>query len=217
MTVPSNGQFTWDVNPSVRPQSAFYADGEHIGPNGFLQEAWTLSCSTPSGATQSTQVTVDKGQSVTIPQTLCDNSTVGATVAPTLSLSVSSPAPSLGAFTPGLGASYTTTASATALSTAASATLSVGDPDTVHTGHLLNGSYVMAQPLQAAATDTAGATPTYGNVTGVASPLTLLSYSAPVSNDPVTLWFSQPVGSTDPLRTGTYSKTLVFTLSSSTL
>ncbi len=45
------------------------------------------------------------------------------------------------------------------------------------------------------------------------SPLNLLSWSAPVSNDPVTLWFSQHIGSTDPLRTGTYGKTLTFTLS----
>ena len=46
-----------------------------------------------------------------------------------------------------------------------------------------------------------------------AGPLPLLSYGGPVSNDQVTVNLKQAVGSTDPLRTGTYSKTLVFTLS----
>ena len=36
---------------------------------------------------------------------------------------------------------------------------------------------------------------------------------APISNDAVTLEFRQLVKSNDPLRTGTYSKTLTFTLS----
>jgi hypothetical protein len=39
------------------------------------------------------------------------------------------------------------------------------------------------------------------------------TYGAPVSNDVVTVQFRQPVSSTDALRTGVYSKTLTFTLS----
>ena len=45
------------------------------------------------------------------------------------------------------------------------------------------------------------------------SPLGLLAYAGPISNDAVTLQFRQAIGQTDPLRTGTYSKTLTFTLS----
>ena len=37
-----------------------------------------------------------------------------------------------------------------------------------------------------------------------------------MSNDPVTITFKQPIKATDPLRTGTYSKTLTFTLSTTT-
>ena len=37
--------------------------------------------------------------------------------------------------------------------------------------------------------------------------------AAPISNDAVTLGFSQAIGANDALRTGTYSKTLTFTLS----
>jgi hypothetical protein len=45
------------------------------------------------------------------------------------------------------------------------------------------------------------------------SPLTLLTYNGPVSHAPVALQFQQAIGSSDPLRTGTYAKTLTFTLS----
>ena len=34
-----------------------------------------------------------------------------------------------------------------------------------------------------------------------------------MSNDPVTINFKQAIGANDPLRTGSYSKTLTFTLS----
>ena len=45
------------------------------------------------------------------------------------------------------------------------------------------------------------------------TPLGLKSYGGPVSNDSLTIDLQQSIGSTDPLRTGVYSKTLVFTLS----
>jgi hypothetical protein len=53
-------------------------------------------------------------------------------------------------------------------------------------------------------------------VGGSASPTTLKTWSNPVSNDPVAVAFKQAIGATDPLRTGTYSKTLTFTLSTTT-
>ena len=46
-----------------------------------------------------------------------------------------------------------------------------------------------------------------------ARPTTLLTYPGPISNDTVTLNFRQPIAVTDALRTGAYSKTLTFTLS----
>ena len=65
MVVPANGQFTWDVNPSIRPTPAFEADGEHAGPHGFLQESWTITCTAANGTLLETnKVTVDKGQTV---------------------------------------------------------------------------------------------------------------------------------------------------------
>jgi hypothetical protein len=49
------------------------------------------------------------------------------------------------------------------------------------------------------------------------SPLTVAfskaSWTAPVANDVVTIAFKQHIGASDALRTGAYSKTLTFTLS----
>ena len=47
-------------------------------------------------------------------------------------------------------------------------------------------------------------------------PATVKTYAAPVSNDSVAIGFNQPIGATDALRTGTYAKTLTFTLSTTT-
>ena len=46
-----------------------------------------------------------------------------------------------------------------------------------------------------------------------ANPLTLLTYAGPVANDAVSLKFRQHISANDALRTGSYSKTLTFTLS----
>jgi hypothetical protein len=50
-------------------------------------------------------------------------------------------------------------------------------------------------------------------VGGSANPTTVLTYSGPASNDGVTVGFKQTIGANDALRTGSYSKTLTFTLS----
>ena len=47
-------------------------------------------------------------------------------------------------------------------------------------------------------------------------PAALLALTEPVSGEPVPVEFKQSIGERDPLRTGRYSKTLTFTLSSTT-
>ena len=85
-------------------------------------------------------------------------------------------------------------------------TLSVTDPSATAPGRLVNGAFALPQAVQARVAP-AG---TFGSLGS--APLNLLSYSAPVSNDALTLEFKQPIAATDPLRTGTYAKTVVFTL-----
>ena len=74
------------------------------------------------------------------------------------------------------------------ISSAGDATLSVGEP-----GRLANGAFTLAQPLR---------------VLGLPK-----AYAAPVANDVVPISFTQAIGASEPLRTGVYSTTLTFTLS----
>jgi hypothetical protein len=105
----------------------------------------------------------------------------------TLSLTLG-PAASFGAFAPGVTKDYAASMTANVISTAANAALSVSDP-----GHLTNGALSLPSPLQVT--------------------LSKASWAGPASNDPVTIGFTQHIGSTDALRTGAYSTTLTFTLS----
>ncbi|MDA0168391.1 hypothetical protein OJ998_04770 [Solirubrobacter taibaiensis] len=140
---------------------------------------------------------------------------VGGTVPATLSLTLGSPA-QLGTFTPGVTRTYEASTSASVTSTAGDATLSVSDSSGTATGHLVNGAFSLPQFLQARARNATNTGTAFNNVGSSASPLNLLTYGGPVSNDQVSLQFSQLVNSTDPLRTGAYSKALTFTLSTTT-
>ena len=104
---------------------------------------------------------------------------------------------------------------ANVISTAGDATLSVSDASTNATGRLVNGAFSLPQPLQVQASSLAGGAGFgFAPMPGTAgTPLSLLGYTGPTSNDAVTIGFKQSIGSSDPLRTGTYSKTLTFTLS----
>jgi hypothetical protein len=129
----------------------------------------------------------------------------------TLSLTLGGPA-TFGAFAPGVSRTYEATTTANVISSAGDATLSIADPSSNATGRLVNGAYALPQPLRAKA----GSGAEYAPVGGSANPTTLLTYGGPVSNDAVTLSFQQAIGATDALRTGSYSKTLTFTLSTTT-
>jgi hypothetical protein len=140
------------------------------------------------------------------------STSVGGSVPATLSLTLGAPA-TFGPFTPGMTKDYTAAITATVVSTAGDARLSVADPSPDHTGHLVNGTYALPSPLQAKATSPAGHGFAFADVGSSAGPTPLLTYGDPVSNDPVTITFGQHIGATDALRTGAYAKTLTFTLS----
>ena len=71
-----------------------------------------------------------------------EEGTVGGTVPATLALTLG-PAVSFGAFTPGVTKTYEASTTATVISTAGDATLTVSEP-----GFLANGAFKLAQPLQ---------------------------------------------------------------------
>jgi hypothetical protein len=127
---------------------------------------------------------------VVTPLTSAAQGTVGGTVPATLALTLGDPA-SFGAFTPGVDRTYTAATTADVVSTAGDATLSVSGP-----AHLTNGAFSLADPVGV----------TFSKST----------WSAPVSHDPVTINYSQHIGANEALRTGSYSTTLTFTLSTTT-
>ena len=67
---------------------------------------------------------------------------------------------------------------------------------TTNTNKLVNGAFALPQPFSIS--------------------LSKSSWTAPVSNDSVTIGMSQLINANDALRTGTYSKALTFTLSTTT-
>ncbi len=139
--------------------------------------------------------------------------TIGASVSATLSLTLGA-TPSFGAFTPGVTKDYDASMTATVISTAGDAALSVVDPSSTAPGHLVNAAFSLPQALRATASSPGGAAAPGGAVSGAS--LMLESWAAPISNDPVTVAFKQSIGANDALRTGSYSKTLTFTLSTTT-
>jgi plastocyanin len=175
-----------------------------VPPAGPTRSPWTASCRFDTPGTYSFLCQLHPtmiGTVVVSPADAADP--VGGSVPDVLSLGVGESA-NLGRFLLGVAADYTATLPAVVTSTMANATLTVADPSPTAPGHLLNGMFVMAQPLQV----TAGTT--FALLTG---PVALLSWPGPVSSNNVTVTFKQPIAATDPLRSGAYAKTLVFTLS----
>ena len=201
-STPANGAPTSTVK--IGAQQGSY-------PGQLAQRTWTLKlhdvtaqpegvtvngASTPSSYDAATHtLTVTTGSLstasattivVTAPQTSV-TAPVGGTVPPTLSLTLGA-APSFGAFTPGTERTYTAQTTANVISSAGDATLTA-----TPAGHLANGAFTLPDPL------------------GIS--LSKSSWNAPVSNDPVAVSFSQHIGANDALRTGSYSTTVTFTLS----
>ena len=175
--------------------------GDHLHPNTTGQQAManSLDLHSPAFAQELTFFASAPGG-------------VGGTVPATLSLALGAPA-AFGAFVPGIAADYVANETATVTSSAGDATLTVADPSATATGHLVNGTFALPQALQVNASSPGGSGSSFAPVGGSATPTSVLTYSGPVANDPVTIGFRQSIGAGDALRTGSYAKTLTFTLS----
>jgi len=142
-----------------------------------------VTCSATDAAGRSAEASFDV--TVLAPEHPLD---VGGDVAATLSLSLANQSVSLGAFAPGVDATYAGSTAATVTSTAGDAALTVSP-----SVHLVNGAFSLSEPLSVTPSRSA--------------------WSGPVTNDPVTIAYSQHIGSTEALRTGSYAATLTLTLS----
>ena len=122
--------------------------------------------------------------------------------------------PSFGSFVPATARTYDTAMSASVVSTAGDAILSVTDPSSTATGKLVNGEFSLAQPLQVRGNNAANTGTAFSPLsTTPGGAVALLLYTAPTAGaDPVTIAFRQAIGANDVLRSGNYSKTLTFTV-----
>ena len=178
----------------------------------------------PDGAAISTatagsfefKVDAADGASATRRYTVVDPAGVVSGDAPaTLDLTLGTPT-AFAPFIPGVAKEYTTSLGATLTSTAADATLWVADASATATGRLVNGTFALEAPLQVSATSPKGVSAGQAPVGGSAAPTKLLTYAGPLAAEAATLTFKQAIGGTEGLRTGGYSKTLTFTLSTTT-
>jgi sugar phosphate isomerase/epimerase len=142
---------------------------------------------------------------------------VGGDVPTQLSLTLPSNPSLFGTFTPGTARDYAATLAAEITTTTGDATLTVADNSATAPGHLANGAFVLQQPLKIRAnnaTNTSTAYTTLPETTG--TPLTLLTYTGPQTRDRVALGLLQSIGASETLRSGSYNKSLTFTLATTT-
>ena len=194
-----------NVNDPVAKTSTLYVDGAPVLRNSIdavglatANQPWRIGSTKGSGWLGCVGETRIIDHATTPDQWLTqrryfpaeEEAAVGGTVPATLSLTLGAPA-TFGAFTPGVAKEYTAATTATVISTAGDATLTMSEP-----GHLVNGAFSLAQPLRVE--------------------LSKATWTGPVSNDVVDVAFKQSIAANDPLRTGAYAKTLTFTLSTTT-
>ncbi|MBE2319049.1 metallophosphoesterase [Solirubrobacter sp. CPCC 204708] len=205
--MPDRWMHIANVNDPVSKTSTLYVDGAPVLRNSIdavglatANKAWRIGATGGNGwfgcvgETRIIDRPTSPDQWLTQRRYLPaeEETEVSGTVPATLALTLGKPA-AFEPFVPGLPKTYTASTTATVVSTAGDATLTVADPSASNTGHLVNGAFVLAKPL--------------GGL-GVVK-----TWNGPTSNEPVPVQFTQEIGGNDPLRTGTYSKTLTFTLS----
>ncbi|HEY6889472.1 MAG TPA: endo-1,4-beta-xylanase [Solirubrobacter sp.] len=203
---PELRTFTWQLTATDGPFAIDPSTGAlRITDQRQLDErtAYTLKARVSDGFHTSDEVTLTVATQ-DLPNVA--HGDAGGSVPATLALALGGAA-GFGGFTPGMSKDYDASTTANVISTAGDAALSVVDPG-AFPGRLVNGAFSLAQPVQAAVS---AAFAPVG-----ATPLTLHTYSGPVSNDPLTIRLRQTIGSAEPLRTGAYSKTFTFTLSTTT-
>ncbi|HEX6022409.1 MAG TPA: ThuA domain-containing protein [Solirubrobacter sp.] len=216
------------VEPNPNPASTTFSF--NVGKSGGISYKWEFSDGgTATGAnvthtyvsagngvepTATLTVTYADGQessaTIDVPVPTTVPATVTLDVPETLGLTISGPA-NFGGFVPGVGNTYAASTTANVISTMPNALLAVVDQSSDNQGFLVNDGTPLASRLRMRATNSANPNTAFNNITG--TQLNLLSWSAPISNDAVTLHFQQPIAANEPLKAGGYTKTLTFTLS----
>jgi glucose/arabinose dehydrogenase len=219
------------VDPNPNPSSTTFSF--NIGKSGGVSYKWDFSDGGTATGENVTHTYVSAGNGVkptaTLTVTYADGQTSAATidvpvpttvpstvtldVPQTLGLTIGSGA-NFGGFVPGVTNVYAAQTTANVISTMPNALLAVVDQSATNAGFLVNSGTPLASRLRMRATNAATPNTAFNNITG--TQLNLLSWAAPISNDAITLQFQQPIAANEPLKAGGYTKTLTFTLSTTT-
>ena len=140
---------------------------------------------------------------------------IGGNVESLLNLSIPTNGGSFGTFVPGIAANYNTALAANVTTTTADAALTVTDPDAANPGYLVNGAFKLASPVTIRTLGLGDPASTPFTPLGAGS-MSLRSWSGPVTNEQLTIGLRQAISNSEALRAGNYSKTLTFTLSTTT-
>ena len=196
--------YTWDLNGDGTFETTGATPSFTYTTAGVYNAVVKVTDARGASATKSVTVSVSPpagtGTDVPLP--------VGGTVPSVLSLTLGT-APTLGTFLPGVDRDYTASVAATVTATSTASALTVRDPSSTATGRLVNGTMALATPLQLKVGDAA-----FGPLSG--SALTLTTFATPVGARPVQVDMKQSIAATEPLLSGGYGKTLVFTLTATT-
>ena len=156
-TITFSGFENGAVFTQGRPVPVTFSCADEAGGSGIASCVGSTSngmvdTSTPGSFTYTVTATDNAGNVTTLSRnyTVLTATNVpggiGGNVPATLAMTIGAPA-QFGPFTPGVTRTYLASSSATVTSTAGDALLSVSDPSSVGTGHLVNGSFILPQPL----------------------------------------------------------------------
>ena len=126
---------------------------------------------------------------------------IAGNVPATLALTIGAPA-SFGTFVPAVARDYESSLVANVVSTASAVHAERPRPELHRHREARQRARALASPLQIKATNRAVTNAAFAPLRSDRSPLRLLSYTGPVSNDPVTIGFRQSIAATEPLLHG---------------
>ena len=166
------------------------AAGPRLQAREFAWERFVLDGG-PAGRTVDLTLSGSGGEwklaALLLDRSVLEEGGAGGTVPATLSLTFGAAGELRRRSSPASNGPTRRATTATVISTAGDATLTASGPV-----RLRNGAFSLAEPL--------------------AVTLSRAIWDAPVSNDEVTIGFRQQIGANEPLRSGTYSGTVTFTL-----
>ena len=194
-------------NAAIESCTGTVADGETMTKGSLGNKVFRVTAIDTAGNMTTTDVPY------MVNSTSFDMNAGTGSVDTVLALATGTTPANFGAFQVGVAREYLATAAPRITSTAGNVALTVQDNATTATGRLVNGTAALSQVLQVYSNGGSGATAgPGGNVGGAAAPTALATWTAPGHQRCGQPDVPPEHHRTETLRSGTYGKTLTFTL-----